>query len=321
MLFKSGDNLELGALSFISKSEEITLYSAYIRTDQLKSLNKEKKIKQIIVRWEVRDLHQRASDLGLFQYCKENNIALYRNTRIHLKCMLNDNADVFFGSANITGRGIGEFASKYNYELNGIKEDIDFFDAVYLDKILSQSQYVSDELFKEIKEKVESLEDFTKQEEQYKEKEVDKGKRSQDFFLISQLPTFKKIESLYSVSKDVGSLTTLERKCISHDIATYGVKLDQTEEDFYKNLKHAFNSHPFIISLKEVIKNDARKSLNYGAVVRWITQNTTTVPTPVSWELKEQQVVNTLYNWICFFDENYVVERPNYSEVIFYKGN
>ena len=95
MLYKSGENLFSGALDFISKSEEVTVFSAYIRTDQLKQLNVENKINRIIVRWEIRDLHQGASDLDLYHYCKEKKIALYRNTRIHLKCLRNERDTVF----------------------------------------------------------------------------------------------------------------------------------------------------------------------------------------------------------------------------------
>ena len=101
MLYKSGENLFSGALEFISRSDKISVFSAYIRTEQLKQLNLENKINRIVVGWEIRDLHQGASDLELYQYCKENKIALYRNTRIHLKCLLNNLDEVFLGSANI----------------------------------------------------------------------------------------------------------------------------------------------------------------------------------------------------------------------------
>ena len=60
--------------------------------------------------------------------------------------------------------------------------------------------------------------------------------------------------------------------------------------------------------------------MGYGSVVRWITQNTTTVPTPVSWELKQDQVVNTLYNWICFLDSSFNWHVPRRkSQVIYFK--
>lgn len=320
MLFKSGENLFSGASDFISESNEVSLFCAYIRTEHLEKLNKEKKIKQIVVRWEIRDLHQGASDLKLYKYCRDNDIVLYRNTRIHLKCLLNDKSDIFLGSANITGRGIGEAANSYNYELNAVKKDIDFIDTNYLDKIIFQSQYVSEELFNEIKEKVDSLVDFKKQEQEYKQKEVNREKNSEDYFLISQLPTFSKVESIYEAARNASDLTVHEKKCISHDLAIYDIDLNLNREDFYTCLTEAFNNHPFILSLKDEIKNAPDKSMGYGSVVRWITQNTTTVPTPVSWELKQDQVVNTLYNWICFLDSSFNWHVPRRkSQVIYFK--
>ena len=319
MLYKSGVNLFSGSLDFVTKSEEITLYCAYIRTDQLIELNQGRKINRIVVRWEIRDLHQGASDLELFQYCKENQIALYRNTRIHLKCLINEKDEVLLGSANITGRGIGEKSNTYNFELNSVNSDLDFTDTLYLDKIISQSEYVTDDLFQLIKQKVENLEDYSQLKETYIKIQIETGKKGSDYFLMSELPMFMKVESLYDSAKDISSLNILERKCISHDIATYNLDFRESKEQFYSNLKNTFNLHPFIIKLKEEVKMTHRQSLNYGGVVRWISENTTTVPTPISWELKQKEVVNILYKWICFFDSDFVVERPNYSEVLFYK--
>ena len=108
MLFRSDENLEEGAISFIKNNDEVTVFSAYLKLDALKRLNENHNIKQIIVRWEVQDLCLGVSDIELYNYCLEHNITLYRNTRIHLKAIWNNKQRVFFGSANITGRGIGE---------------------------------------------------------------------------------------------------------------------------------------------------------------------------------------------------------------------
>jgi len=271
------------------------------------------------VRWEIKDLHQGASDLELFQYCKENQIALYRNTRIHLKCLINEKNEVLLGSANITASGIGEISNNYNFELNSMNENIDFSDTLYLDKIVSRSEYVTEALYEDIKNRIASLEDFNNQNELYQLIEVETMKKGIDYFLMSELPMFRSIESLYFAAQNTHKLDSLDIKCISHDIATYDLNLNLTEDAFYLDLKSKFNTHPFIISLKGEVKNDRRQSLGYGSVVRWITEHTTTVPTPISWELKQQQVVNTLYNWLCYFDPEFVVERPNHSEVLFYK--
>lgn len=319
MLYKSGNNLFSGALEFISNSDEVTLFSAYIKTEQLRKLNALKKINRIIVRWEIRDLHQGASDIELFEYCSKNNIALFRNTRIHLKCLLNEKDQVFSGSANISARGIGEKDDFFNYELNSISDKIEFVDNVYLDRIISESELVTNELYNKIKSILDSLEKFEKQDKQYKELDVISKKSKDDYFLISELPTFNEIDQLYDKALNINIICDIDRKCISHDIATYGVDLEMSRSDFYDKLKNTINSHPFILALKNEIIKSQRQSMNYGSVVRWITKNTTTVPTPISWELKKKQVVNTLYKWICFFDEKFTVERPRHSEIIFFR--
>ena len=321
MLYKSGENLFSGALDFISTSEEVSVFSAYVRTEQLKELNRENKINRIIVRWEIRDLHQGASDLDLYQYCKNNKIALYRNTRIHLKCLINNRDEIFLGSANVTGRGIGERENMFNFELNSLSKEADFYDVLYLDKIVSKSEYVTEELFQEIKSKVESLEDFKNQEEEYQKVDIMTKKKESDYFLISELPMYRDVKGLYQAAKNIDDLSPLDRRCVSHDLATYDLSISKNEEQFYSDLRQVFNSHKFIVGLKTRIKEDRRgeRSLHYGGVVRWITENTTTVPTPISWELKEQQVVNILYEWICFLDSDFVVERPGHSEIIYYR--
>ena len=60
--------------------------------------------------------------------------------------------------------------------------------------------------------------------------------------------------------------------------------------------------------------------MRFGAVRRWFSENTTTVPTPTTWDLTEN--VQILYNWICYFDSDYIWERPGgYSQVISYIGD
>ena len=126
--------------------EIVSILSAYLKLDQLKILNTEKKVNRVVVRWEIEDLVKGVSDFkDLYEYCKENNIALFRNTRIHLKAIWNNENSVLFGSANITGRGIGEKGDNFNYELAGIANPISFDDISYLNYIIQESELVNDE--------------------------------------------------------------------------------------------------------------------------------------------------------------------------------
>lgn len=315
MLHKSGYNLEKGAIDFISNNESITLFSAYIKLEELKQINIKNNIKQIIVRWEIEDLCKGVSDIELYHYCLDNGIALYRNTRLHMKAIWNNQDSVLFGSANITGKGLGE-KNNYNYELNGIKESLGITDIIYFNQVISSSEYVSSDLYNQLNEIVKNtiLPVITFPDIPTVKKEI-------DYFLLSQLPMSKSPDDLYEVAIHSEDFDTKEQVFAAHDIALFGIDAFQNYSLFKIELKEKFNLHPFIISLKEYIKSQPTQSLHYGGVVNWIKNNTTTVPTPRSWELKQDQIVNILYTWICEFDEKYSWNTPNHSQVIFYNGN
>ena len=87
MIFKSGWNLKSSIIDFVQNAEELVLLCAYVKTNQIIELNKANKFQAIVVRWEIEDLVKGASDLSLFDYCNENKIALFRNTRLHMKVL------------------------------------------------------------------------------------------------------------------------------------------------------------------------------------------------------------------------------------------
>ena len=312
MLHKSGHNLEKGVIDFICSNETITLFSAYVKLEELKRIDIKNNIKQIIVRWEIQDLCMGVSDLELYTYCKENNIILYRNTRLHMKAFWNNGTSLVYGSANVTGRGLGE-ANNYNYELNGLHEAISFADMIYLDKVIHESEYVTDELYNKLDSIVQANAMPVPTYE-----ELATAKSDIDAFLLSQLPMSVSPDDLINVIGNSKNSESLELNCAAHDVALFDLTI--TEESYLlKNLlRDRFNSSPFIIALKEHIKSQQSQSLRYGGVVEWIQENTTTVPTPRRWEIKQEQIVNILYTWICEFDEQFTWERPNHSEVIYF---
>jgi hypothetical protein len=315
MLHKSGINLEANTIKFIENNETITLFSAYLKLEELKVINQSKKINRIIVRWEIKDLCLRVSDIELYEYCLDNNISLYRNTRIHLKAFWNNAKDVFFGSANVTGKGIGE-KGKYNYELNGTTDDLDYEDIAYFNEIIINSEYITSALFGEIKNLVKETKlptiDYPK---------LETKRNKADYFLLSNLPMTESVEELYEAYCSPDHLDIDEINYVTHDVTLYNIPKELDESGFYNYIQEAFNTHPFIIKLKDCIKNSPRQSLNYGGVVRWIQENTTTVPTPRAWEIKQNIIVNILYSWIYTLDDEFYWNIPgSKSQVIYYRA-
>jgi len=318
MLYKSGVNLEQRAISFVENNSDVILFSAYLKLDALKRLNESGNIKQIIVRWGIEDLYKEVSDIELYHYCLKNKIVLYRNTRIHLKAFWDNNKSVLLGSANITNKGIGE-KGNFNFELNGIINNISFDDQSYLNKIILESEYVTKRLFVKLKETIGQIVlpimDFPR---------LPTPPPTVDYFLINQLPMTSSAELLYEIYKGDKSDDT-EMNCASHDLELYNISTGLQKKEFLAQLKNNFNIHPFISKFKDTVKNteDSRgrterdSSMRFGAVRNWFAENTTTVPTPRSYELSDYIVI--LYNWICYFDDDFTWDVPGArSEVIYY---
>ena len=136
MLLKSGINLEDSVTDFISSNKLVTLFSAYIKLEELQRMNISKNIKQIVIRWEIEVLCKQVSDLEIYDYCIDNGIALFRNTRMHRKTHWDGQNSIALGSANVTGKGVGEKVENFNYELNGYSSPFSFDGIHYLHSII-----------------------------------------------------------------------------------------------------------------------------------------------------------------------------------------
>lgn len=313
MIYTSGTNLESSAIKFIETNEKVTIFSAYMKLEELQKINRSKNVKRIIVRWDLIDLCLRVSDLEVYDYCIENNIALYRNTRLHMKVLWNDQHSMILGSANVTGRGLGE-SKNFNFELNSGVKNISFETIKYLNEVIQNSEYVTPSFYNLIKTKVEE----NPLQIDLPELKLEAVEENHVQFLLSSLPMTMAVDKLYEYSRNSDDLSPTEQNCLAHDLALYNLDSEAGKDFFYEKLKYEFNKHPFILALKNHIMELG--SLHYGGVVNWIKNNTTNVPIPRNWEIKKQEIVNILYDWICYFDSSFSWSRPNYSQIIYYEN-
>ena len=234
---------------------------------------------------------------------------------MHIKAIVNEKNEIIFGSSNYTHKGLA-VSPNYNFELNSNIENLESSDLFYLNKILRDSEYIDEYKFNLIREEVQKYQNLV-----FDIKEIPTEKNVTDHFLISQLPMSRNFEALYGYYKDSIYETIEEQNCFIHDLVLFDLATTGlTYLEFLNHLKTRFNSHEFVIKLKGFIKSEPGQSLRYGGVVEWIKMHTTTVPTPLSWELKEQEIVNILYYWVTNFDSDFTTSVPGRrSEVIFYK--
>lgn len=110
------------------------------------------------MRWQLEDLLSGASDLAIYEYAKQNGWSLYINKDLHAKAILVDDAIIFLGSANVTGKGLS-LVQKCNIEF-GTSFTPTEQDIVIYRGILNESVLVTQDLYEKIKKHVESLPDY-----------------------------------------------------------------------------------------------------------------------------------------------------------------
>jgi len=304
--------------SFLCEHEVVDVFAAFIKYDMLAEVLEMSPgvISRIVVRWRSEDIIAGVSDLSIYELCKSFNITLFRNPQLHAKCFLAMNGDCLVGSANVTSKGLKNEDGS-NWELNTNVDKIGFKSRAILDAIVNDSVLVT--------------EDWVDMANSLLPLDYDQSNLGNDLkahfskrglaesFLISALPMSHHPELLWELYTGERILANAEMNAAAHDIALYSLFGDyECAEHFLKILGGMFNSHPFISKLLDWLKDNG--STNYGRVVRWIQNNCTQVPIPRSWDLKQRQVVNILFDWICYFDEAFTWSRPNHSQVIFYNS-
>ena len=325
MNYRSQQNLEAGFDAFVADHDEVTLFTAYIKRTALERINTSRRINQIVVRWETRDVcgPSPASDLEeIWNYCQANNIKLYRNTQLHMKVLWNNSHEAIVGSANITRNGLG-LRDRANWEFAS-RVELAQDDLLYLNTVLlgAHTTLVTEELYQVL---VKAKEKYA-QEHVPEIPEVYPPETKEEKFLTNQLPMFKEIAGMYAALQNLSQLNEMDRNCILHDAALYGVNANMTETAFYDTLKSNFLNHPFIVAFLEAVRDAEpdsrtpdRPSMQFGAVRIWFANNTTEVPAPRRWELTPY--VKALYDWIQHLsDGEFTWSRPRHSQVLFYNG-
>ncbi len=312
MLLKSGLDLSSELKNFVQQSERSNVFVPYVKLQSLEELYKDIVTPEVlVVRWDPMDFVSGVSDIEIFDFCKKNNITLYRNPRLHLKAFISNFEKCFLGSANITSKGINIPENPiHNYELATIVDNLSIEDRLYFNIILNESSLITDNIYQQILKQIpEAKARFPKPSKfkigiEYPDKN----------FLISSLPMTYDLDILQSIYKEREHPDEVELNCALHDLALYGITFGLSEIDFVERLSVSFFKHPFIIGFLDQL--DEKGELYFGEAKAWIQNNCSDVPTPRKWEITSN--IQILYRWIeRLGDGKYGVDRPNYSERLY----
>lgn len=141
-----------------SSSVSLIIFSAYIKSAALSWLAQYvSSIPQIkiISRWTPQDLAFKASDLGVYELCKQNGWQFGIDNSLHSKAFIFDSKTVLLGSANLTDRGLS-LSRDGNLEMGTIVEPT-IADLKRLNELEKNVTWMDDSLFEEIKEQIDIL--------------------------------------------------------------------------------------------------------------------------------------------------------------------
>lgn len=294
-LLRTGFDFSDRLSEFISHSRSLFIYVPYVKLESFKQLiDTVENCKLLVVRWEVNDLVAGVSDLEVYDYCKEKNISLYRNPRLHLKAFVDDYKSCLLGSANISTRALNlPVSQSFNFELATIAENLSIDDRLYFNVILNSSTLITDAIYYRLKAEV-----LARKPRSTEEVEFDFGSGGQNF-LISSLPMSVDVPTLLRVFATREATSDIELNCALHDLALYNLSFDLTPKAARRKLKESFFTHPFIKAFLDNVEIDG--SIYFGRAKDWIQKNCTDVPTPRKWEITGN--IQILYRWIVELGE------------------
>ena len=309
-LLRNGHNLTKSVEDFFKTSTNLFIFVPYIKLNTLKELLEGCiSCKAIVVRWEARDLILGASDIEVFELCREKGIKLFRNQRIHLKAFVDDYKRCLIGSANVSSAALNIPETKrYNYELGTIVEELFFDDRLYFETILSESLLVTDSIYQQI------LDQLPEKKRAFpNEGDLSLSILAPDkHFLISSLPMSRSIKTLTRIYLERKAIHDEELNCALHDLALYGIRPGLNADSFGYAMKESFFSHPFVRTFVQMVQLKGGQ-VYFGEAKDWIHKNCADVPLPRKWEITEN--LQILYKWLVELGDGvFIVDRPNHSE-------
>lgn len=136
----------------------LTIFSAFVKSSALSWLKEYLEGIQsitIIARWAPQDLAYKASDLDVYNFCKQHGWKFGIDNSLHSKAFIFDLKTVLLGSANLTDRGLS-LSRDGNLEMGTVVEPT-IADLKRLNELESNVTWMDDALFEEIKEQIDIL--------------------------------------------------------------------------------------------------------------------------------------------------------------------
>ncbi len=291
----------------------VLLVSAYITNlgiDWLINRLESKHIScDIVSRWSLQDLISGASSLETYEKISSRGWCFYIYHDLHAKVYLVDDTSLFIGSANLTGPGLS-LALSGNKEI-GVRLSPTPDDLRSIRGLLGEAVLITPEIYKEIKEVVES-----------EKQNTTPVKYSLNWPEALQRKLLKEVNRLWvadllwtsspRVQEDKGDEGDVNDNRFKHDISLLG--MDQYSDSSIPSgeIRHFFRLSKAWEWLHAQLNNSIDKELYFGALTKKLHDALLDDPKPYRTDVKT--LVNNLIGWIQYIELPEVsIDKPNHS--------
>jgi hypothetical protein len=296
----------------LDKVNVLYVLCPFINTELIEKLLLEQEEVVIVTSWRKDHLLAGVSSLSLFELVKKHpKWTLRINDRLHAKVFTRSFEDMLYGSANLTHRAL-EDKERSNFEVMNYAKCTQK-DEMEILEIINQSLQITESEYQQY------LRWYEENKDKYKfppQESVIEPVLFEKEFLISSLPgsiSPRRIWNIMSEHQEWDDSWN-EKSAAQHDLHTF--KLDcsdfDTFEQFLNEMKVKVSSHPFIDSFCQRIDENG---LYFGSAKQWIQE--TCIDDPVPYRKEITGYVQSLFSWLVeLYPERYIIEQPNYSQVI-----
>jgi len=248
----------------------------------------------VVSRWQKQDLMVGASDLSVYEYCRENGWRFGIDLKFHGKVYLIDSDYLFIGSANFTGKGLNLHSGGNNEFGTCIKPN--FADLTRLQKFLQEDVvWLDDHLYQQLKHEVENS--ISNQDSiidtRWSHDLLDRIEVPINYIWVHELP-FKKPYTF-------GNLD-LRDNDFRHDYQLFELDIDDISDAI---LKKKFRSSRVYAWLRRIV--DDNSSINFGGITQALHSALLDDPKPYRKDVKS--FVEILFSWMAFLEDEFILQK------------
>lgn len=282
----------------------LLLSSAFIKLNALKSLSENISPSvgvSVVCRWKKQDVLVGASDLEVYEYCRDKGWKFGIDQNFHGKLYIIDESEIFLGSANLTGSGLG-FTSTPNYEFGTAFPAADA-DMKKVESFLDgEVIWLNDELY-------EAMCADVKQSNKLAEPVSNSAWSEEVKSLINTPVNYLWVNDLPFVTPN--NLLCLDLNCEAarHDFEMLGLNVDRlSREDLVLHFKGS-RVYSWLINQ---LSGDVE--LRFGTLTKALHNALLDDPIPYRKDVKE--LLSNIFAWVHFMPEDFVATKHNVTTSI-----